>query len=149
MGSREHGTEPWGFHRTISIDFTQNEATLPHEPPKSRMTEAPMLQVSYAMFHSRCSTIHSVLNLFCILMQLRCMSVRPSARPSHPLTPRHTSPKLHYSSKAEGWVRKKTSPHPNKNSAFRKSSFWSIARSARDRWKVLVRGGGGGGGGHK
>lgn len=62
--SREHGDETCGFHRTISIVFTQSEATLTHEPPKSGMTGAPMLQLSYAMFHSRCNTTHSVLNFF-------------------------------------------------------------------------------------
>jgi len=140
VGSREHGDEPCGFHRTRSIDFTQGEAALPHKSPKSRMTEAPMLQFSYAKFHSRYSTMHSVPNFFVFWCSYDvCPSVRPSKSPSIP-SPHKPLAVLFEKSRGLG-QKKKTSSHPNKNSAFRKSSFWSIARSAWDRWKVRVRGG--------
>jgi hypothetical protein len=65
------------------------------------------------------------------------MYVRPPDRPSYPLTPATPlAPSCTIPESGGLGKKKKTSSHPNKNSAFRKSSFWSIARSAG------VRGGG-------
>lgn len=88
-----------------------------------RSSNAPVLQLAYATSHGRCR--HCILPcpvLFCILMQFHCLSVR------------HSQPFTRFSIRETRGLKQKTSlslsPLPKKNSAFRESRFWTIARSA-------------------